>query len=415
MKTKTTMATERKKEPKMKGGSFDDRFRAILIGSRGRINGKVFSNRTLREILRRHLHLYEASPSDAGKTEVLLEIVNGRYRFYEKRAENQHVSMHESVTLDALLRERQIARLADDDESKKRIVRYLKGIMRQINAEGSNRGAQEKMAERASKRLKSVEPHCRNDTDMKDSRGQLLGCSLPPGTVFVSDCDGDKVHTPASADGWPGVEFGLFHPTSVKILEKAKRSQYPQTVKNTRGLKYDNCGQSPGLVHIFPNTNSKETAKMAMDLETDILLQLEDLGYDITQRSFYASRLGSSNKGVLQKAHVDLEEPEKFLTMKKAKLPVACLFPTSAQGCYLQVWPSGSGYGKIIRLELGEIMFFSPCLVHAGGLGEGCPRVQAYITDEERIDSFTHTTQYMRTKDMSYSDFCLSCVEKVNL
>jgi hypothetical protein len=85
------------------------------------------------------------------------------------------------------------------------------------------------------------------------------------------------------------------------------------------------------------------------------------------------------------------KEPEKFLLERKAKCPIACQFPTSVEGCYLQVWLSGSGYGKIIHLELCEILFFMPFLAHAGGLGEGCPHVQAYIINEEGVNSFTHS------------------------
>jgi hypothetical protein len=386
-------------EPKVNGNPLNNEFRAILIGSRGRLNGRVFSNKVLREILRRqHLQSYEAQNSDARKTEVILDVVKGRYRFYKKRNEKQHVSMDGSVSLDSLLRDGHIAQLPENDESERRIVCYLKKMMRQIRAESSR-------AARASKRLKKPAK--------KDSNKQRKSCRLPPGTVFVSDCTGERVYTPASAECWPGVEFGRFNSTNIQFLEKAKRGHYPQIVKNTKGLQYDNCGQSPGLINIFPSPINKETAKMALELETDILLRLQELGYDMSERVFYANRLGSSERGILQQAHVDLEEPEKFLSQRKAKCPIACLFPTSVEGCYLQVWPSGSGYGKIIRLELGEILFFMPCLVHAGGLGEGCPRVQAYITNEEGVNSFTHTTQYMRTPSMRYSDFCFSCVEKI--
>jgi hypothetical protein len=57
----------------------------MLIGSRGRLNGCMFSNKLLCEILRRqHLQSYEAQNSDAGKTKVVLDVVKGRYRFYKR-------------------------------------------------------------------------------------------------------------------------------------------------------------------------------------------------------------------------------------------------------------------------------------------------------------------------------------------
>jgi hypothetical protein len=42
---------------------------------------------------------------------------------------------------------------------------------------------------------------------------------------------------------------------------------------------------------------------------------------------FYASRLGSSERGVLQQAHIDFEEPEKFLQKEKPNV----LFPVYFQ------------------------------------------------------------------------------------
>jgi hypothetical protein len=177
--------------------------------------------------------------------------------------EKQHVSsMDGSVSLDSLLRDGHIAQLPENDESKRKILCYLKKMMRQIRAESS-------MAARASKRLKMPAK--------KDSNNhQWNSCGLPPGTVFVSDCTGEQVYTPALAECWPGVEFGRFNSRNIQFLQKAKRGQYPQNVRNMKGLQFDNCGQLPGLINIFPSPINKETAKMALEVETDILHQGAD-------------------------------------------------------------------------------------------------------------------------------------------
>jgi hypothetical protein len=39
--------------------------------------------------------------------------------------------------------------------------------------------------------------------------------------------------------------------------------------------------------------------------------------------------------------------------------------------------------------------------------------ITAYIINKEGVNSFTHTTQYMRTPSMMYSDVCFPCVEKI--
>jgi hypothetical protein len=286
-RNQTTMTTEsNSNEPKVNSNALNNEFRAILIGLRGWLNGHVFSNKLLREIIqRKHLQSYEAQNSDAGKTKVILDVVKGRYRFYKKRNEKQHVSMDRSVSLDLLLRDRHISQLPENDESKRKIICYVKKTMRQIHAESST-------AARASKRLKMPAK--------KDSNNQRKSCGLKPGTVFVLDCTGEWVYTPALAECWSGVEFRRFNSKNIQFLQKAKRGQYPQNVRNTMGLQFDNCGQSPGLINIFPSPINKETAKMALEVETDILLQLQELGYDISERVFYASRLGSSERGVLQ-------------------------------------------------------------------------------------------------------------------
>jgi hypothetical protein len=139
--------------------------------------------------------------------------------------------------------------------------------MRQIRAESST-------AARASKRLKMPAK--------KDSDNQRKSCGLPPGSVFVSDCTGEQVYTPALAECWSGVQFRRFNSKNIQFLEKAKRGWYPQNVRNTMGLQFDNCAHSPGLINIFPSPINKETAKMALELETDILLWLQELGYDMS-------------------------------------------------------------------------------------------------------------------------------------
>jgi hypothetical protein len=168
----TTMTTEsNSNEPKkVNSDALNNEFRAIhiLISSRGWLNGRMFSNKLLREILRRqHLQSYKAQNSDAGKTKVVLNVVKGRYRFYKKRNKKQHVSMDGSVSLDSLLRDGHIAQLPENDESKRKILCYLKKTMRQIHAESST-------AARASKRLMMPAK--------KDSDNQWKSCGLPPGT-----------------------------------------------------------------------------------------------------------------------------------------------------------------------------------------------------------------------------------------
>jgi hypothetical protein len=190
----------------------------------------------------------------------------------------------------------------------------------------------------------------------------------------------------------------------VKLI-KRKEGSYNGQVKDSKGLLYDNCSQTSDVGALF---DPKHIAK-ADDLKNELLTLVKLHGFDVTGRKIFPSRLYSSQKSKCppQNPHVDWMYPNQFFDMKKDQLPLACLFPTTTDGCWLQIWPA-PGYGRILRLEFGEVMFFLPYVIHGGGLGRGCPRVQAYITKDEAV----YITQYKETEsNKQFSDFCFSSVE----
>lgn len=127
------------------------------------------------------------------------------------------------------------------------------------------------------------------------------------------------------------------------------------------------------------------------------------------------SRLVNDGKRTkLQLPHVDVENLYECMRCKREHRHLVILFPITTEGAWLQVWPEGNGYGNIVRLELGEVLFFEPNIVHAGGLGESCPRVQAYLVKTDSGITYQKQATEHVHKDLNrpYADFCLSCVEK---
>jgi hypothetical protein len=149
-------------------------------------------------------------------------------------------------------------------------------------------------------------------------------------------------------------------------------------------------------------------------LEIELLLQLKIFGYDSKGRRLYGNRIASTDNCEIQESHVDWKGADSFLLIPPKKCPIACLFPVSSKGCWIQLWPTGSGYSTVVRLEFGEVLFFEPFVVHAGGLGVDCPRVLAYIVDEHTMTGDIQVTQYIQDQrsGQRYSSFCKSCVEK---
>lgn len=222
-----------------------------------------------------------------------------------------------------------------------------------------------------------------------------------------------------------GLTMYRFSETVVNTLPFVKRTACRGGVTNTKGLLYDNCSGPEGLQELFSGMMA-ERCERAKYLENNLFHILQQEEYDFEGRQIAPCRLFTAEGAEPQKAHVDYLGLNGFCDYEKKRLPLTCLFPVTEQGAYIQVWPTGQGEGKIIRLELGEVMFFSPFLIHGGGLGDGCLRVQAYIYYNESWQSLGRrgsSTQHYQQQTVyeteteqriAYSMFCESCVERTS-
>jgi hypothetical protein len=380
----------------------------------------IFKNNNLHEYLKRRRHLY----NNASKVTKLIEDVKERYEFYERKDGNKK-TMPSDVSLSSLLQQGFVCIILGQT---KRINKYLRGIMRRIDSEQNlsvsaaerrvNRNPRQGQGHEArSNGARGVTSGIVSETVEDESGGEVSVSDCPPlpqGVKLVRECGTHCVLSSATVRGWPGIHIGRFSDQAISHLQKVKQGGHPTCVRGTPGLLYDNCDNAPGLHKIFPRPLSRQAMTAGEALEIELLLQVKNFGYDSKGRRLYGNRLASTDNCEIQEAHVDWKGADSFLLIPPKKRPIACLFPVSSKGCWIQLWPTGSGYGTVVHLEFGEALFFEPFVVHAGGLGVDCPRVQAYIVDEHTMTGDIQVTQYIQDQrsGQRYSSFCKSCVEK---
>lgn len=372
--------------------------RIPVLVTRGNQSGNTtFSNRHLLEYLNSILPEYDEKTTKERVT-FLKNDVMGRYAFYKNSEGGK--AIRQGVPLEVLLRRGLVVHL-----SEKEYLKYMNKTIRNIRANNKKK----------SEELNVTHGNRSQHLAHNGNQPSATNATLPKDTSFVAECEGQVVDTSATLSEMvcPGVRCGNFSTSIFSIIKKIKQTDYPTSVREAPGLRYDNCDASPGMHHVFPRPGSRNAIRMGQDLQIDMLLQAEKMGYSKQRRVIYASRLRTDEKGKLQEAHSDCKKPQSFDSVDPGR-PVACLFPTTEEGCFIQLWPTGSGFGRIVRLELGEILFFEPHVIHAGGLGSGCPRVQAYLVNDEDIVGDVQVTQYYRdeSQNLRFSDFCWSCVEK---
>lgn len=380
---------------------------AILI-SKGNLNNQVFGNGYLQRFLeQKHFQLYNSHAHQGKRAFVSQSVFDslGSFVFYKKM--NTHICIPTSgVTLHSLLQGGYIV----EENERATICEYLQRQFRRIRRKISTSNGSESGAAVALRR--SV----RFTSDVAHSVSPAGSRSLPAGIQFVAACHGMKwsVDDSYTARNFSSeLKFATFANGVLPIITSIRTaSRKAGQVKLAPGLGYDNLHDEPGFMAAFAKSdeNDLSPASNARIVAEELKARAAGLGYEVESREMYPSLLVTRDGAPPQKAHTDWRDSDNYLYCPSKDLPLALIFPTSSEGCYLQVWPSGSGYGRILHVALGEILFFTPRLVHAGGLGNGCPRVQAYMVDPG-TKGRVRGTHYSRN-GMEYSDFCWSCVEK---